>query len=150
LNKNAIKEKGLRPSSDPQAQEFYPRIRADIYEAICYKIEVGIGWAARKNIYFRFRIMGGEYDGTELFMTCPHYKGNISPRCKYYKQWMLAMGRPPHNKERLVRRIFKNRLFLVRVRDTNRKHDDGTEYPQFMQYSIIDSIIRPLTGDYSS
>ena len=134
--------------NDPQATDFPPRIKKGLYDAVCFKTEIGPAWGGRRNLYFRFRIIEGEFMDVELFMTCPYPKGKLSSNFKYYKQWMLAAGRPPHKREFLKRKVFKNRAFRIIVRDTRRKFDTGKEYPDFMQYSVVDSIVEPLTGGY--
>ncbi len=143
-HKNKAKSEPL----PPQSEEFPPRIEPGEYEAICYKIETGRSWGGRTNIYIRFRIVSGENEGIELFLTAPIPNKKYNHRHKYYKQWMLAACRPPHKKETLARKVFKNRLFLIKVRDTLRKGEDNQPLPDFMQYSVIDTIIKPLTGDY--
>jgi hypothetical protein len=134
----------------PKASEFYPRIEPGEYDAICYKVDIALAYGGRRNIYLRFRINGGEYDGTELFMACSFPKRKLTPNFKYYKQWMLAACRPPYPKERLSRKIFKNRLFRILVRDTRCRFATGKACPDYMQYSVIDSIIEPLTGCFPS
>ena len=146
-----IKSKGKVRSelSAPQADDFPPRIEPGYYDAICYKTKIGLAFGGRRNLYFRFRIIDGKYDGLELFMTCTYPDGKLSPNFKYYKQWMLAAERRPHKKEHhLSRKIFKDRIFRVLVRDTKPKYENGKPQPDFMKYSVIDSIIKPLTGGY--
>ncbi len=130
----------------PVAEEFRPRIKPGQYRAICYKVEAGRGWGFRPTLYFKFRICEGKHDGLELFMPCPYPK-KINYRHKYYKQWMLAnWGLPPKGKQ-LSKKIFPNRMYRILVIDTKRRHDDGTKLPDFGQYSVISSIIEPLTGN---
>ncbi len=145
---NKHKDKTKSESLSPQAEEFPPRIEPGEYEAVCYKIETGRSWGGRTNIYIRFRIISGECEGIELFLTAPIPNKKYNHRHKYYKQWMLATCRPPHKKETLARKVFRNRLFLIKVRDTKRVDDDGKPLPDFMQYSVVHTIIKPLTGDY--
>ncbi len=144
-DKNKTKEKA---KSTPQAEDFHLRIVPGEYEAVCYKIETGKSWGSRRSIYLLFRITSGEFEGVDLFLAAPYPQGKLNLRHKYYQQWMLAACRPPHKKERLSREAFKNRLFLVLVRDTKRKYGNGRMMPDFMKYSVIDTILKPLSGDY--
>ncbi|MCP4570633.1 MAG: hypothetical protein GY841_23860 [FCB group bacterium] len=131
----------------PDAQEFWPQIKPGDYEAVCYKTETGKSWGNRRSLFLKFRIYGGEYDGTELFMVCPYPKGQkLSRRTKYYHQWMFANGGPPARGQRLARKVFLHRMYKVLVVDTQRKRDNGTLLPDFAQYSIISTILEVMTG----
>lgn len=130
----------------PDAGEFPARIEPGIYDAICYKTETGKSFGGRYDIYIRFKIFGGPHDGTRLFMACTFPKGRMSPRRKYYQQWMLASGRPPFKGERLARKVFLHKLYSVSVRDTNKQFSNGERMPDFMQYSVVDSIVETKTG----
>jgi hypothetical protein len=127
-------------------RELPPRIPPGEYEAVCYDVETGRSWGGRKDIYIRFRVHGSDYDGTELYLVCTYDTDRIGLRHKYFKQWALAAGRCPAKNEQLPATIFKNRLFRVRVRYTDRREQDGSRLPDFLQYSVVDSIIEPLTG----
>ncbi|MFH1372507.1 MAG: hypothetical protein ABII79_01750 [bacterium] len=117
------------------------------YEAICYKAETGKSWGGRTDAYIRFRIYGGKYDGTELFMACTwHPKSKLTPRHKYLEQWTLAKGRRPVKGEPLSLTIFKGKMYRVLVRNTQRMFSDGRLKPGYMQYSVVDSILKPPTG----
>jgi len=131
----------------PVAGQSRPRIPPGEYDAICYKTETGKSWGGRTDIYIRFRIIGGSQDGRELFMACTyHAKRRLSPRHKYYQQWALAKGRPPAKGERLSQKIFSNKMYRVSVRYTQRRHSNGKLMPNFLQYSVVDSIIETQTG----
>jgi hypothetical protein len=132
--------------SGPTAHEFPSRIAPGEYSAICYKTETGISFGGRCNAFLGFRIYGGINDGIELFMTCTYPSGKISPRHKIYQQWMLGAGRAPAKKEKLKLGIFKNRMYRVLVRDTERRFSNGRLMPTHMQYSVIDTIIEVETG----
>lgn len=141
---------GLNRHSSPAESEVRagasrPRIEPGEYDAICYKVEVGRAW--RRNCYVLFRIYGGKYDGTELFMACPYPEGRISTRFKLYDQWTLAIGRPPRRGERFSPRVFKNKMYGVLVRDTRRKFLNLNRLkPDYCQYSVVETIIETQTG----
>ena len=124
----------------------YSRIPPGEYEGICFKTKKGPGYGDLPRLYLFFRIQGGEYHGTELFMVCTHGSRKFSPRTKYYLQWSLANGGPPVKGQRLSPKAFLNKLYLIQVRDTKRKHKGGRVMADFMQYSVVDTIIEPLTG----
>ena len=117
------------------------------YDAICFDVEHGISWGGRKSIYLKFKIYGGEFDGAELFMVCTYgIKSKMSYRHKYYQQFSIANGGPPGRGRRLSPSIFKNKMYRVLVRDTDRKFPNQRSMPQFLQYSVVDTILELLTG----
>jgi hypothetical protein len=132
--------------AEPIAQESRSRIPPGKYKAICYAAETGRSFGGRRDIYILFRIQGSRYDGTELFMACPYPKRKTSPRYKIYDQWSLAMGRLPAKNEKLSGEAFTGKMYEVIVRDTRKKFSDGRPKPDFLQYSVVESIITPLTG----
>ncbi len=129
------------------AERFPSRIPAGEYQAVCYKTEIGRSFGGRRDCYVLFRVHSGPHHGTKLFMKCPYPEGKLSTRTKLYDQWMLAMQRAPHARERITPKVFRNRLYRVLVRDTKRKIT-GTNrlMPDFCQYSVIDTIIEVETG----
>jgi hypothetical protein len=129
----------------PQADEFPIKIPEGIYDAVCYRTETAVSFGGGTKIYVKFRIYGGEYNGTELFMVCNYPKGKVRPQLKYYVQWMMAKGRRPYKNESLSPRIFRNRMFKVMVRDAKPKFPDGKLKPDFFRYSIVDTIIEAQT-----
>jgi len=131
---------------DVIAEAYKSRIRPGYYHAVCTSVTSGVSFGGRRDIYIRFKIHGGEYHGTQLYMACTYPKGKMSPRHKYYQQWMLANGGPPEKGQRLGRKIFPHRLYLIVVRDTQKKFPNGKPMPDYMQYSVVDTIIKPLTG----
>lgn len=136
-------------NSEPEdlvAEEPRPRIPPGQYDAYCLRTEFGRSFGGRRDIYILFKIHGGEFDGIELFMACTHPKGKVSSRCKYYQQWTLAAGRPPRRREPLSREAFPDRMYRILVRDTRKKHGDGSLMADCVQYSVVDSIVEPLTG----
>lgn len=134
-------------SDDPVAGTPPARIPGGEYDAVCYAVETGVSFGGQKKVFLKFRIHEGKYDGTELFMAINHYpNAELRPRHKYYQQWALAKGRMPHKGERLALNVFPKRLYRVLVRDTQRKHSHGKVMADCVQYSVVDSILEPLTG----
>ncbi len=133
-------------SDEPLADSYYNRIPSGEYEAICYRTKAGPGFGQRRSVYLFFRIQNGDYHGTELFMACTYPNGKISPRHKYFQQWIIANGSPPARGQRLARKVFPKKLYRVLVRDTQKKHSHGRPMPDVLQYSVVDSILETLTG----
>ncbi len=131
---------------DPYVEAERPRIPKGKYEAFCYATETGVRWAGRRDLYVKFRIFGGDYDGTEIFMVCPFPQGKIRQTRKFVDQWKLATGRATLGKRRLGANVFPNKLYRVLVRDTERRFPDGTMMPSHLQYSVVDTIVERLTG----
>lgn len=146
-NGRIAKSQTLNPDTDdvPVADSPIPRIESGEYKAICKGFD--IGWCfGRRSIYLEFVIQEGRYHDTKLVMICTYPKAKISHRYKYHRQWIIANGTRPTGKQKLHPDIFPGRMFKVRVRDTQVKHSDGTLMPDCVQYSVVDSIIEPLTG----
>jgi hypothetical protein len=134
------------PETAPLADKFPTKIPEGIYNAICYKTETAKGFGGETKIYLKFRIFGGEYCDTELYMVCNYPQRMAKPRLKYYGQWMMAARRHPNKKEKLSPKIFLNRMFKVAVRDTRPKFPNGKFKPDFFKYSVVDTILEALTG----
>lgn len=133
-------------SDFPIAEAFPPSIPEGDYVAAFVKAETGRSFGNRRHIYLHFRITQGPCEKTLLKMCCTYEKKRMSHRCKYYKQWVLANGQRPQKGERLTTSVFDHKWFLVSVRNTVRRHNDGRALPDFVQYSVVDSIIRQFTG----
>lgn len=137
----------MKSDDEPIAEKFPPRIEDGEYDAICYKAETGRSFGGRRDIYIKFRIYESEYDGFEVVMVCTYPKGKIRLRHKFYQQWILANGGPPKKGQRLIRGVFLNRMFRVKVRTTKRTYTNTNRLlPDNLQYSVVDTIIEPLTG----
>lgn len=133
--------------ADPNVvtEAVHPTIPPGDYEAICYKAEYGISFGGRKDLYVLFRISEGDFKGTELFMAiCPPKK--LTQRTKKWQQWALSIGRHPQKGERFSKSIFEHKMFKILVRQTKSKFDNGQLKPDFMQYSVVDTILDVLTG----
>jgi len=131
----------------PEIDEYWPRIPSGEYDAICYAYKIKrSGWGNDLRLFLNFRIFGGKYDGTELFMPCTYDKRKLKKRSKLYEQYMILLGRRLSKKEKLYPKMFKNKMYLVKVRDTNPKYQNGTSKPDMYKYSVVDRIIDVQTG----
>ena len=144
-----------RKSGTKQPSKDLPeRIEPGEYTAICYRTDYGISYGGEKKLYVRFRIDGGKHHGQELFMVCPLPKksrrtgrrAKLGYRHKLHTQWLLATGHRPAEGERFNKEIFKGKMYTVQVCDTKRKYPDGKVMPAHLQYSVISTIVEPLTG----
>lgn len=138
-----------REIEEPTADNQMPRIEPGEYDAICYRAEYGKSWGGRNSLYVKFRIYEGKYDGVELFMVCSRPKGKLRTRHKLYQQWSLALGRVPIKSERFNKETLPNKMYRVLVRDTNRQFSNGRRMPDYLQYSVVDTILETLTGTRS-
>lgn len=129
-----------------EASKERPQIPPGEYEAICKKAGTGYSTGGEKKLYLTFVIQGGDCHGTELFMAITKPKKKITPRFKMHEQWCLAMRRVPKKGERIAAKHFIRKMYSVMVRDTKVKYKDGRPKPDFMQYSVVDTIIEPLVG----
>ena len=131
---------------EPVMAEARPHIPPGKYDAICYACEYGKSWGGRVDLYVRFRICSSEYRDTSLFMVCRKANGKLSRRSKLWEQWCLAIGRLPHGRERFSKDVFKGKLYKVLVRDTDKRFSNRDKMPEFMQYSVVDTILEAQTG----
>ncbi len=139
--------KNAQNDNSPIAEEFPAKIMDGEYDAMCYETETGKSFGGRRDIFIKFRIYEGEYDGTVVIMVCTYPKGKMRLRFKYYQQWVLANGGPPKKSQRLTRKVFLHRMFKIKVRTTKRNYTNtNNPLPDNMQYSVVDTIIKPLTG----
>ena len=123
-----------------------PHIPPGEYTANCISYKAAKTFNGRRDIFISFEIYDSKYEGAVLFMACTYSTGEIRPRHKYYQQWTLAAGRQPNKKESLSPEIFPGRMYRVLVRDTQKRHADVKLMADCVQYSVVESIIEPLTG----
>jgi len=86
-------------------------------------------------------------DDTELFMACNYPERTITPKHKYYQQWVLVNGGPRAKGQRLARKNFLNKKYLVLVQNTKRKHSNGKLMADSLQYSVVDSILKVISDE---
>lgn len=104
----------------------------------------------REKIFLWFQIIDfGESQGEVLYMACnapkKSKKGKVATSNKYYQAWVLAAGRKPDRFDRMSTKIFREKVFLAKVRavTTNAKN---LPRPLLLQYSIIDDLLDRLTN----
>jgi hypothetical protein len=138
MKENNLKE--CPPDSDPR-----PFVPEGNYEAVCVKFEVKKYLGSEKKLYLHYEIMQGVHIGTKLFQAI-NYKYRSFPKAsKYYTEWTVANGALPQRRDKMSPRIFKDRAFLVKVKTSKPKYDDGEFKSELFHYSIVERIIEVLT-----
>jgi hypothetical protein len=125
-----------------------PLIPEGIYEAVCISFDDSFCFGKCRKLFLAFKIITqGPHLGTELFMAFNMaYNGKIAAGSKYYKTWCMANNwQKPTRNAIMSPRIFKNKIFEVKVRTTQPKHN-GAAMPKDFHYSVVDSIIKVNTG----
>jgi hypothetical protein len=132
---------------DPSCQvDVAPLIPAGDYEVGFVRAEEKKMWG-RSRAFLHFRIVEtGQHFGLVLFMavTLPA-NGRFSLSSKYLQQWALAAGKRPSRLDRLTTRVFRNKIFLGRVRTVTQDHD-GKEREPTWHYSVVDCLLELRAG----
>ncbi|MGR3296152.1 MAG: hypothetical protein ACUZ8A_08005 [Candidatus Bathyanammoxibius sp.] len=123
-----------------------PRIPEGECEAYCFDVRKSKYLGNEKRLYVWYRITEGKYEGTELFCSYNINYKSFSTNTKYYTDWCIASGRLPTRGDRMSPQVFKNKVFLVKVREAKPKYDDGTYKPEIFWYSVVDRIASVSAG----
>ncbi len=137
-HKHAAPDQDLEIECDVNIPALIP---SGIYDAIFYKAEKKIMWGGEK-IFLWFQIVTpGDYHGATLWMACNGpAKGKVGLSSKYFAAWCLAAGRRPDRFDRLGTKIFKDKVFELKVRAVT-KDTKGRPLTPALQYSIIDDLL---------
>jgi len=142
----SIQEKGNPDSGDKDFSfecnpDIPPRLQPGEYEVAFLRAEKKWLWNGEK-VFLWFQIITlGKHPGEKLYMAC-----NVAPKgkwrasFKFYRAWVIAEVRKPDRCDRMSTKVFKNKLFRVRVA-TVEKTSKGTKRIPELQYSVIDEII---------
>jgi len=103
-------------------------------------------WAREKRLFLFFVVnTPGPYFGDKLYMTCTiAKKGKWRPSFKYWRTWVLANGKQPSRSDRLSTSVFRNKVFLARVRKVTRTSKKDIPRTPEQQYSVVDELLRVL------
>lgn len=140
---NPIEERDFEPACQIDVP---PLIPAGEYEVVFYRAEEKRLWG-KNRLFLHFRVaQQGEHLRLALFMavTLPA-NGSFSLSSKYLMQWSLAAGSRPTRRDRLSTKVFRDKLFLARVRTVKCGHD-GKERAASWHYSVIDSLLEVRAG----
>jgi hypothetical protein len=131
------------PSREPLCQEAaYPRYEPGIHEAECVRAKVYrnplLGcWKCQLD----FQILP-EAEPVCAFL---HLGNGSQPRAgansEYRRVWIIAAGQAPRKRQVLTSRVFKGKIFEVRIGDTTRRFD-GRDHPEPAVYSTVKEIVR--------
>ncbi len=132
---------GVRPKDDP-----LPRIPAGNYEVQSFKVEKRPYLSGERKLYVHYRIIDGEYQGTELFCSYNFNYRAFPKGSKYYTDWSIANEGRPTRRDKMSPNIFRNKIFCVKVRDAEPKYGDGKPKPEMFHYSVVDRIEEKLAG----
>ena len=139
----AADEKDIEPNCQVDVP---PLVPAGDYEVAFVRVEEKKLWG-RSRAFLHFRVIQpGEHFGVVLFMavTLPA-NGHFSLSSKYLQQWSLAAGKRPSRRDRLTTRVFRNKVFLGRVRTVTNDHD-SKEREVTWHYSVIDRLVEVRVG----
>ena len=139
----AADEKDIEPNCQVDVPKLVP---AGDYEVSFVRVEEKKLWG-RSRAFLHFRVIQpGEHFGVLLFMavTLPA-NGRFSMSSKYLQQWSLAAGKRPSRHDRLTTRVFRNKIFLARVRTVTQDHD-SKEREATWHYSVIDKLVEVRAG----
>jgi hypothetical protein len=114
------------PTDGPtlKPQQRFPHLRPGEREMICTEARMyrDPGFNAWK-VRLRF---ADEWTSDVVFGFLHLGRGSkpeVGKRSKYYAAWIMASGGPPRRKDRLSPRVFKGKVFLVRIRDVRKRYD---------------------------
>lgn len=129
--------------------EARPLIPEGVYEAACTGAEILelFKFGRSRKLFLHFTVYEGTYAKTPLFLAMPAPKqgGKVGIGSKLYGSYLIANGgRAPGRRDRLSLRIFKNKLFRVRVRTVIPRFEDGMPKPLQFHYSIVSELIERL------
>ncbi len=150
---------GMSPSAHNRAAGFdeefsvggdaRPLIPEGQYVAACTDAEIVelFKFGRSRKLFLHFEVNEGMHKGTSLFlpMTAPEKTGKVGVGSKLYASYLIANGgRPPGRRDRLAIKVFKHRLFRVRVRTVRPRFENGTPKPARFHYSVIAELLERL------
>jgi hypothetical protein len=96
-------------------------------------------------MYVHFEMVEqGQFFGTRLFKTY-NFSSPLSPGSDLYRDLLFLFGQRVPKNARLSMDLFKNVILRVRVRTVKRDRKQNP-LPDYMQYSVIDSLLGKETG----
>jgi hypothetical protein len=118
------------------------------YEVVFFRVEKKEMFRARVlKALLHFKIIEpGDYLNINLLlsMNLPT-NGQSRPSSKWVQHWCLAAGRRPERHDRMSTKVFRNKVFLARVK-TVRTNWKNLPLPKECHYSAIDCLLEVRTG----
>lgn len=126
--------------------DIHTAIPEGTYEVSFVRAEKKFLWKREKAfLHFVVQTLGG-CNGVKLFMACNiPPKGRWAMSSKYWRMWCLANGQRPLRADRMSTTIFRNKIFLARVRTVRTSHNQIDLTPE-TQYSVIDELLEVAAG----
>jgi hypothetical protein len=124
----------------------YARINPGEYSAQCVhaKIYRDPGFRAWKAL-LRFRLfdLGEEVYG--FFHLGRGERPRAGRRSRYWGAWIIANGAAPRKRQTMTPRVFRGKVFLVKVSDVTQTCDGKAHHPSAI-YSTVKKIIEKQAG----
>lgn len=129
----------VEPVSD---REPYPRYEAGEYEAECFAASIRRDpqfktWKA----YLCFRLLSDGQPVWGFLNLGRGEKPHAGRRSEYRRAWVIANGAKPRRRQTLTVRVFKGKIFKVRVAYVTRRFD-GRDHPPEAVYSTVCEILQ--------
>lgn len=120
----------------------YPRYPAGVYDAQCvaggiYRDPQFRAWKA----VLKFRILLSGKPVWGFFHMGRRERATAGRRSNYWRAWVIANGDGPRRRQVLSPRVFKGKIFEVRIEDVTKRFDQS-EHPEGAIYSTVKEIIR--------
>jgi hypothetical protein len=98
-----------------------------------------------------FRIVEGPHAGTDVPFYAPmpksagkRYPGrHVPPKSKFWRAWTIANGAPPKRHDRMGLSVFRNRLFLVQIRDVVKDRGQN-RLSEAIRHSVVEAIVERI------
>src|SRR5574337_259617 len=118
------------------------------YEAVCTGAEIVelYKFGRSRKLFLHFQVYGGKHAGVRLFlpMTAPAKGDKIGRGSKLYANYLIANGHPPGRRDRVSLKVFKARLFRVKVKTVCPTFENGRLKPERFHYSIISELLERM------
>ena len=124
------------------AEDYRPLLPDGKYEAVCVHYDQSFVLGKTRKLYLHFKIteQGPHYEKQVFMAFNIPYKRRMKAGSKYYKTYVQVNGRKPSRNSRMSPRIFKGRIYTIRIRTCKPKFPNGKEMPREYWYSVVDYI----------
>jgi hypothetical protein len=128
---------------DPVCEETpYPRYEPGVYEAECAEARVYFHPLLRAwKCQLDFQILRNGEPICGFLHLGNKEQPSAGPNSEYRRAWIIAAGQAPRKRQTMTSRVFKGKIFEVRVGDTSRGFD-GRGHPEPAVYSTVKEILR--------
>ena len=101
----------------------------------------------QQKLYLHFKVYEpSDHRDEVLWLPCNVPSHNrFGSSSKYWLLWTKIANRRPRKDEKLTTRVFKNKIFLARVRTVRQTSRQEIRTPA-QQYSIIDDLLETVAG----